>query len=259
MSQEVQELMKKNERSSFNKMTRRLLQVVVLLILTTQFIGCSSCNRQIAAQALDKQLACLKDRVWAKRAYNLRYGNCDRQFGDHFRNGFIDGYCKVCEGGDGYVPAVPPDCYWGYQYQSADGSKCVNAWFEGYPSGAVAAREDKADAFHDVYISRMANAAIVQNDAENIVPKNVPIVDSKNKPTPAAYPAMSQNLSSEPAPISWSMVEYSPEQSPEYSPVEALTFEDTDVEPAAYSSDQSYEAIPIVQQADFGSTRRSQK
>lgn len=174
----------------------RLVQGMLLLLLISQAVGCA-CYRQKATQFVDNALVLTKERIWARRAYNLRFGSCERNFGDHFRNGFIDGYCNVCSGGDGFVPATPPDCYWGYQYQSADGSKCVNAWFEGYPAGALAAKQDDAGSYHDVYISHMINSAVVQDNATKVLPSDVPVVSQQNNgsrvPTPAPRRA---NLSS---------------------------------------------------------------
>jgi hypothetical protein len=121
-----------------------------------------------------------RNHVWARRAYNLRYGNCDRQYPEHFKQGFVDGYSDVCNGGDGYVPAVPPEKYWSFKYQSPEGAKCVNTWFKAYPLGVKAAREDSAGAFQKVYISKMIQSALVQENADHILPDDVPVVAAEN-------------------------------------------------------------------------------
>ena len=149
---------------------RQVMVAFVVGLLAAQSMGCcstSSCNQPgaLIGGVLDQQISCFRDKVWAKRAFNLRYANCDREFRKHFEAGFVDGYCNVCGGEEGYVPAMPPKCYWGNEFQCAEGAQCVNAWFEGYPAGVQAAKKDGAGSFHDVYISNMINAAITQKKA----------------------------------------------------------------------------------------------
>ncbi len=48
----------------------------------------------------------------------------------------------VADGSDGCTPSFPPNTYWGWRYQSAEGQAKVAAWFSGYPHGARAAEED---------------------------------------------------------------------------------------------------------------------
>ena len=155
------------------------LSLVVAIGFTVLFSGCLSGPGAL----LDEQIGGYRNHVWANRAYNLRFGNCDRQFPEHFKQGFVDGYCNVCNGGDGYVPAVPPEDYWSHQYQSPEGAKCVNTWFRAYPLGVKAAREDGAGAFQKVYISKMVQSAMVQNKADHVLPDDVPVVTPENDST----------------------------------------------------------------------------
>jgi hypothetical protein len=85
----------------------------------------------------------------------------------------------VCNGGDGYVPALPPSEYRGYEYQCAEGAKCVNTWFEGYPAGVTAAKQDKSGDYKDMFISKMINSAVTQENAKHLLPGDVPIVNAK--------------------------------------------------------------------------------
>jgi hypothetical protein len=110
----------------------------------------------------------------------LRYANCDRPYPKHFQAGFEAGYSNICKGGDGYVPATPPECYWGFEYQTPDGSQCVNSWFEGYPAGVAAAKRDRAGTYRDVYVSRMIQSAIAQDKAPKTTPAQVRVVDSRS-------------------------------------------------------------------------------
>ena len=157
------------------------------LLLICGSVGCRAIE-SYQRHFIQGPIKCYRDAVWAKRAFNMRYGNCGRAYGDHFERGFIDGYCSVCEGNDGFVPAMPPDEYWGNEYQTGDGAQCVNAWFEGYPAGAAAAKQDKAGKFNDIYVSKMMQAALSQESAPNVLPDDVPVVqpESAEESTPPA-------------------------------------------------------------------------
>lgn len=63
-----------------------------------------------------------------------------------------------------------------YEYQSHEGAGCVNAWFEGYPAGAMAAKSRDLDKYSNVYISRLMDAAIQQDKAEVKLPSDVKVV-----------------------------------------------------------------------------------
>lgn len=143
------------------------------VVLSASMTGCTSFRRLGIGEAV---AITYRDAVWARRAYNLRYGNCQRPYEEHFRNGFSAGYLDVSNGGDGFVPALPPQDYRGYEFQSADGAKCVDSWFEGYPAGVAAAKKDKSGNYHDVLISRMVNNAISQSKTDPKLPGDVPVV-----------------------------------------------------------------------------------
>jgi hypothetical protein len=137
-------------------------------------------------------LVSYRDMVWAKRAYNLRYGNCDRPYGEHFYNGFCQGYADVSNGGDGYVPALPPSAYRVPRFQSADGAKCVNAWFEGYPAGVAAARQEKVGNYNNVVVSKMVDsAAKIEKNAARILPSDIPVTSSSAPSSGEATPSLS--------------------------------------------------------------------
>lgn len=157
----------------------------LLLAALVLVAGSTGCN---AVRTLDEAAALTyRDFVWAKRAYNLRYGSCDRPYEEHFQNGFCAGYADVAGGGDGYVPALPPDDYRSYEFQSADGAKCVNAWFEGYPAGVAAAKQDRTGEYHDVMISRMIDRAVKQDKTEAKLPKDISVVNGQSSQEESAY------------------------------------------------------------------------
>ena len=192
------------EQTTSKKKWRSLLTAFFVGLIASQSVGClgpaGDPSNHLIPQLVDVGVEIYRDRVWAKRAYNLRYGNCERSYGNHFRNGFIEGYCDVCNGGSGYVPAMPPDSYWSNEYQCADGAKCVNAWFEGYPAGAAAAKKDAAGTYRDVYISNMINSAITQEKAKDDLPTTTAGPESVPPLVPPTTPAERANSMPVPMP-----------------------------------------------------------
>ena len=162
------------EKSKPSPTTGRVAFLAIVMLMMALPMGCSSSNTWSRNNLTDALVVSYRDMVWAKRAFNLRYGNCDRPYADHFENGFCAGYSEVCGGGQGHVPALPPENYRGYEFQTADGAKCINAWFEGYPEGVAAARKDNAGTFHDVLVSRMLEKAIKHQEASDAIQKQVP-------------------------------------------------------------------------------------
>jgi hypothetical protein len=173
------------DRTSSNQVVRQMLMMGIVLAMICQ-TGCA--NRIGRFGVVDEIAISYRDAVWGKRAYNLRYANCDRPYGDHFEAGFCSGYGDICNGGDGYIPALPPDDYRGYEFQSTDGAQCVASWFEGYPAGVKAAQEDRAGTYHDVYISRMIDSAVTQGKAKHALPADVPVSNRYGQASPPVPP-----------------------------------------------------------------------
>ena len=171
-----------NQPNTGIRLHGRLILLALAALMVVPTMGCQSWRR---LGLTETAVVTYRDLVWARRAYNLRFGNCNRPYEEHFRNGFCAGYQGVANGGDGYVPALPPSEYRGYQFQSTDGAKCVNSWFEGYPAGVKAAKHDKAGTYHDVLISRMIDTAIAQDKAKPVLPSDVPVVTPKQQSTRA--------------------------------------------------------------------------
>ena len=161
----------------------KILLAIAFVLMSLQLAGCSSLPTPdiFDGTLIDKVFSDYRDNVWARRACNLRYSNCNRPYASHFESGFEAGYVGICNGGDGYVPATPPECYWGFDYQTPDGAQCVNAWFEGYPAGVAAAKRDHAGTYRDVFVSRMIQSAIKQDNATKTTPQDVPVVKPENK------------------------------------------------------------------------------
>lgn len=154
------------------KRTVRLASLTAMATVTIGFSGCCFFGGGSGGGGfgsidtfMDKQVSCMRDRVWAKRAFHLQYGHCQRVHADHFRDGFIAGYCNVCEGGTGECPAMPPERYWGFQYQNQEGADMQNAWFAGYESGAGSAHNDGSGAFREIQISREVEQLMLVDQA----------------------------------------------------------------------------------------------
>lgn len=142
---------------------RRMLLVALGATFCLPLTGCLNPNRPHAlGNVVDGMYSNFRERVWAHRAFNQQYGHMPRKFREHFRKGFVEGYCNVCNGGDGYIPAMPPKEYWSYEFQSSDGAQCVSAWFDGFPEGVAAARQANAGKNADIYISNMIERAVQQ-------------------------------------------------------------------------------------------------
>ena len=187
----------KNARTSSLRSQKWLLLFSIAILSLSMGSGCVSPRTQLFdGSMIDGVFSNYRDKVWAKRACNLRYANCNRPYPEHFQSGFEAGYINICEGGDGYVPATPPESYWGFEYQTPDGSQCVKSWFEGYPAGVEAAKRDRAGTYRDVYVSRMIQSAIAQDKTPKTTPTRVAVVDSQNvrrgsglvEPTPMLSP-----------------------------------------------------------------------
>lgn len=104
-----------------------------------------------------------RNHVWARQAWQESQG----QFSEHpncdtFGEGFLAGYCAVCDGGDGCCPPVAPEEYWGWQYQTPEGQSKVAAWFAGYPYGVRAAEQDGVGHMNQVQTSSAVDAQYSQ-------------------------------------------------------------------------------------------------
>jgi len=95
------------------------------------------------ANFLDDFMIAHRNQTMAAKAwYREQAQHCDHPYLKEFKEGFIQGYIDVANGGDGCTPAIAPSQYWGWRYQSSEGQAAINAWFAGYPLGAKAAEQD---------------------------------------------------------------------------------------------------------------------
>lgn len=127
--------------------TRKRLLMATLGFLLYPSVGCTMAtglgSKLAHHDALDDFMVSYRNQAWAAKAWHCRkHKHCNHRFSSDLENGFRAGYQAVADGGNGCVPAVCPQAYWGWQYQTADGSARMNAWFEGYPLGVQAAEQD---------------------------------------------------------------------------------------------------------------------
>lgn len=172
-------------RDALKLFVKRSVLTVAGLMVVLPSTGCATRVGLGRLGFTDTLLERYRDTVWARRAFNLRYNNCDIEYASHFEDGFVAGYCDTCNGGDGYVPALPPAEYRGYEFQSPDGAQCVKAWFGGFPAGVAAAKKDRAGEFHDIYTSKMINSAMSQAKAKHVLPGDVPVTKKSDTTPPA--------------------------------------------------------------------------
>ena len=136
-------------RRGANRKRRVRMTILATLVvaITGPSTGCtmfSGMQRALTQhEALDEFMVDYRNSAWSARAWLCR----KHQFKGHrylsdLEAGFRQGYADIAAGGNGCTPAICPQSYWGWQYQSADGQQRMNAWFEGYPLGVQAAEED---------------------------------------------------------------------------------------------------------------------
>jgi hypothetical protein len=190
----------KNRLTKFSHRATRILSVFLLGVLVLSSVGCFRLRENVRRAGYPEKLfEEYRDYVWAQRAFNLRYGNCNIANGEDFGNGFVEGYCDVCNGGTGHAPAVPPNEYWGDRYQTEAGSNMVSAWFRGYPEGVRAARQDGATRFNKIYMSNEMLAALeMKKDSSSTVTAEEFRKATQNRNLPNSK----QRNSNNPVPIS---------------------------------------------------------
>lgn len=138
------ELSKKGDRQARAK--RRRLIAVLSVVLTTGLCGCTSVSslRSIASSGTwNDTVEMLRNRSYSAKAWHRRSQNfVNSQYPRDVQAGFRAGYEAIAEGKPGCPPSFPPKEYWSWEFQSAQGQGRIAAWFEGYPYGVQAAREE---------------------------------------------------------------------------------------------------------------------
>lgn len=119
-------------------------------LAATVLIGSTGCTILTNAYKQLQQHDCLdefmiahRNRAFAAKAW-YREQHCHKNHPHlaEFKAGFLQGYTDIANGGNGCMPCVAPDQYWGWRYQAPDGRSAIDAWFAGYPLGVKAAEQD---------------------------------------------------------------------------------------------------------------------
>lgn len=172
-------------RGFCSRLSLRRLVGMALVGMSSALIGCTSLSNIQESlrynESWNDWVVSQRNAAWAARAWHLRKHHfCKEKYLDDFCAGFRAGYVDVASGSNGCTPAFPPQEYWGWKYQSAEGQGRVAAWFSGYPHGARAAEEDGVGHFTQIQMSSGIYNEYSQGEAGSVsshmypMPENVP-------------------------------------------------------------------------------------
>jgi hypothetical protein len=82
-----------------------------------------------------------RDQRWAAQAWKqVKQSNPQHVYSDDYAHGFKEGFVDLLfRGGSGEPPLVAPRRYRGVGYQTPDGYRAVQDWFDGYRHGSAQA------------------------------------------------------------------------------------------------------------------------
>lgn len=132
-----------------------------MLILFCSAAGCNAVHEHVIDAEMDLRNCVLAQKAWGE--WSWCYDDLDHPL--HFAKGFKEGYRDVLDGGNGCQPTLPPQCYWKPQFQTPEGRCKINAWFEGFSHGALAAKQDGYGNLQELPISPTARANIMAKRA----------------------------------------------------------------------------------------------
>ncbi|MGC1272179.1 MAG: hypothetical protein WBC44_00625 [Planctomycetaceae bacterium] len=121
---------------------RRIAALSAQLAVTAT-LGLTGCCYYELRDSFDECCYNVRTDYMARRAWC----RCGGNFDDHphqkyFGHGFRDGYESVARGGDGCCPTMPPRDCWGWCFDGCEGQQRMNAWFDGWSAGTIAAEAD---------------------------------------------------------------------------------------------------------------------
>jgi hypothetical protein len=157
-------------------MIRKSLRTWVALLLSCA-AGCSALQDCVVDKEIAIRNHCLAQSAWGE--WSWCYDDLNEPF--HFACGFKAGYRNILEGGNGCQPTLPPKCYWKPKYQSPDGRCKINAWFDGYSHGALAAQQDGYGSLQEIPMSPTARMNLESRFAP---PQQNPYVNAHGSPGP---------------------------------------------------------------------------
>lgn len=128
----------------------KIIHAALLLSMATCLTGCGSMTSLTDCKSKIRN-KCIAQKAW--NHWSWCYDDLDHPH--HFARGFKAGYRDILEGGKGCQPTLPPKCYWS-SCHSPQGVCEVNAWFDGFLHGVLAANQDGVGSFSQVPISPTA-------------------------------------------------------------------------------------------------------
>lgn len=133
------------------------------IALLTLMSGCYDIQANIEDQQMQLARSMHASRAW-RRCKGI-YHDVDHR--KHFGDGFCAGYADVASGGAGCAPTLPPRKYWSVWYQNPSGQRKVQAWFEGFAHGALAAEQEGAGAWGTILTNQAGQACMIPEGAEH--------------------------------------------------------------------------------------------
>ena len=103
----------------------------------------------------------------------------------HFAKGYTAGYQNVAGGGNGCQPILPPRNYWKVCYQSAKGQCKIQAWFDGFSHGGLAAAQDNASLYSRIPTSSTGKVWYPEEGYGDEEYSEETVTDPPPAPTPA--------------------------------------------------------------------------
>jgi len=117
-------------------MRRRPAWIALAMLMLTA--GCSS----LRECAIGARYHVLASSAWQRYKLHCCDQECERPYLKDFGSGWRQGYYDVANRGSGQLPVVAPPKYWGIHYENPDGHSAMQAWFNGFQEGALAAQQD---------------------------------------------------------------------------------------------------------------------
>lgn len=132
-------------------MVRRSAKMLLALMFLSA-AGCSAINDYCLKTETGLRNSILAQKAWGE--WSWCYEELDRPW--DFALGFKAGYRDILGGGNGCQPTLPPREYWKPAYETPAGRQRINAWFDGFSHGALAAQQDGMSGMGELPISPTA-------------------------------------------------------------------------------------------------------
>jgi len=153
--------------------------------------GCQQVKTCVDDCVIGCRNECYAEMAWLSCKSNYNDVECKCDFG----KGFKDGYIAVASGGSTCLPALPPERYWGFEYQNPEGQERQLAWFNGYSYGAIYAEQEGISDWSRIVTAptlppyRKRRPAKISAAAAADTDLNAPAVEGEAYPVPQPMPS----------------------------------------------------------------------